>query len=255
VAFGHHQIGCRALQGHYGVGALLSVAIWEEMGDCRRFGSSSDAVRHAGLDITVWASDSKRAQGHLARQGPAILRWALYEVRLAAAKRPRPPRRTTATTSRSATAWGPIGPPSRSVESSAGAASTPFGNWARTPWRRPPDQPPPCGHGACLRCCRRLLRCYCRRGSGPGRPERNERRQPPSAGYSYPPSCDRSSVSAHRDKSGRPTATRDRRAARPLPLPGGDHRGLTPSRPGIDAAIAKVAHVGQTALTGSLIDK
>lgn len=90
VAFGHHQMGCRALQGHYGIGALLAVAIWEEMGDCRRFRSSSDAVRHAGLDITVWASDSQRAQGHLARHGPAILRWALYEAGMSAAKRTSP---------------------------------------------------------------------------------------------------------------------------------------------------------------------
>ena len=43
-------------------------------------------VRHAGLDVTVWASDSKRAQGHLTRQGSGILRWALYEAGLAAAK-------------------------------------------------------------------------------------------------------------------------------------------------------------------------
>ena len=90
VAFAHHQMGCRALQGHYGIGALLSVAIWEEMGDCRRFGSSSDAVRHAGLDVTVWASDSVRAPGHLARQGPAVLRWALYEAGQAAAKQTSP---------------------------------------------------------------------------------------------------------------------------------------------------------------------
>jgi len=90
VAFGHHQIGCRALQGHFGVGALLSVAIWEELGDCRRFSSSSDAVRHSGLDVTVWASDSQRARGHLARQGPEILRWALYEAGMSAAKRTSP---------------------------------------------------------------------------------------------------------------------------------------------------------------------
>jgi transposase len=90
VSFGRHQVGCRALQGHYGIGAFLSVAIWEELGDCRRFGSSSAAVRHAGLDITVWASDTRRAQGHLSRQGPAILRWALYEAALSAAKRSSP---------------------------------------------------------------------------------------------------------------------------------------------------------------------
>ena len=55
------QVGCRALrEAHYGVGALTSVAIWAELGDCRRFGSSDDAVRHTGLDITVYASDGKR---------------------------------------------------------------------------------------------------------------------------------------------------------------------------------------------------
>jgi transposase len=66
------------------------VAIWVELGDCRRFGSSSDAVRHAGLDVTVRESDSKRAPGHLARQGPAILRWALYEAATSAARRSSP---------------------------------------------------------------------------------------------------------------------------------------------------------------------
>ena len=82
-----HQPGCRGLQAaHYGVGPLTSVAIWSEMGDPRRFSSSSDAVRHAGLDITVWASDTKRAKGHLARQGSSVLRWALYEAAMAAAK-------------------------------------------------------------------------------------------------------------------------------------------------------------------------
>jgi transposase len=75
------QVGCRALrEAHYGVGPLTSVAIWAELGDCRRFGSSDDAVRHTGLDVTVYASDGKRTKGHLARQGPAVLRWALYEA-------------------------------------------------------------------------------------------------------------------------------------------------------------------------------
>jgi transposase len=90
VGFGRRQAGCRALQGHYGIGALLSVAIWEELGDCRRFTSSSDAVRHSGLDVTVWSSDAKRSKGHLARQGPAILRWALYEAGMSAAKQTSP---------------------------------------------------------------------------------------------------------------------------------------------------------------------
>jgi transposase len=72
---------CRALQrAHYGVGPLVSVVVWCEMGDCRRFANSSDAVRHAGLDVTVHSSDGRRTGGHLARQGPTTLRWALYEA-------------------------------------------------------------------------------------------------------------------------------------------------------------------------------
>lgn len=84
------QPGCRALQVHYGIGPLTSVAIWSEMGDTRRFSSSADAVRHAGLDITVSASDTHRAKGHLSRQGPSVLRWALYEAAMAAAKQASP---------------------------------------------------------------------------------------------------------------------------------------------------------------------
>src|SRR4051812_34290633 len=75
------QPACRALQAaHYGIGPLTSVAIWSEMGDCRRFHSSDDAVRHAGLDVTVHSSDGRRTAGHLARQGRVVLRWALYEA-------------------------------------------------------------------------------------------------------------------------------------------------------------------------------
>ena len=75
------QPACRALRAaHYGIGPLTSVAIWAEMGDCRRFHSSDDAVRHAGLDVTVYSSNGRRSAGHLARQGPVMLRWALYEA-------------------------------------------------------------------------------------------------------------------------------------------------------------------------------
>jgi transposase len=81
------QEGCKALRRqHYGVGPLTSVAIWAELGDCRRFSSSDDAVRHAGLDVTVYASDGRRTRGHLAKQGPPVLRWALYESALYATR-------------------------------------------------------------------------------------------------------------------------------------------------------------------------
>jgi transcription-repair coupling factor (superfamily II helicase) len=64
----------------YGIGGLLAVAVWSELGDCRRFSRSDQAVRHTGLDVTVDASDLRRAGGYLSRQGPATLRWALFEA-------------------------------------------------------------------------------------------------------------------------------------------------------------------------------
>jgi transposase len=80
VGFARHQPGYRALQAEYGIGALTAVVVWSEMGDARRFAHSRDAVRHAGLDITVYSSDSKRSPGRLSRQGSPLLRWALFEA-------------------------------------------------------------------------------------------------------------------------------------------------------------------------------
>jgi transposase len=45
-----------------------------------RFSSSRKAVRFTGLDITVWSSDRKGPPGRLSRQGPPMLRWAVYEA-------------------------------------------------------------------------------------------------------------------------------------------------------------------------------
>jgi transposase len=87
------QPGCRALvERLYGVGPISATAILAELGDCRRFSSSDDAVRHAGLDITVHQSDEKRAPGHLSHEGPAVLRWALYEAAVSAARASSPDR-------------------------------------------------------------------------------------------------------------------------------------------------------------------
>jgi transposase len=79
-AYARRQVGCRALMGHYGIGALTAITILAELGDCRRFSSSRLAVRYSGLDITVHQSDQRRAPGHLSRQGPPALRWALFEA-------------------------------------------------------------------------------------------------------------------------------------------------------------------------------
>jgi transposase len=79
-AYAKRQNGCRALMKHYGIGPLTAVTILAELGDARRFSSSRHAVRYAGLDITVHQSDQHRAPGHLSRQGPPALRWALFEA-------------------------------------------------------------------------------------------------------------------------------------------------------------------------------
>jgi transposase len=74
----------------YGIGLLCGAIIWAELGDCRRFSNSDQAVRFAGLDVTVWSSDSKRSAGRLARQGSPELRWALFEAAKAAARQTSP---------------------------------------------------------------------------------------------------------------------------------------------------------------------
>jgi transposase len=90
--YARRQPGCRALMKHYGIGELTAVTILAELGDARRFSSSRHAVRYAGLDITVHQSDRRRAAGHLSRQGPPALRWALFEA-AQAARRPGSPDR------------------------------------------------------------------------------------------------------------------------------------------------------------------
>src|SRR5919112_702073 len=79
-SYARAQAGCKALMEHYGVGEPTNVALLSELGDTRRFSSSKQAVRYAGLDITVSSSDDKRAAGKLSRQGPPVLRWAAFEV-------------------------------------------------------------------------------------------------------------------------------------------------------------------------------
>ena len=91
-AYARRQPGCKALLGHYGIGALTAVTILAELGDCRRFSSSRHAVRYAGIDITVHESDRRRSLGHLSRQGPPALRWALFEAAQSACRERSPDR-------------------------------------------------------------------------------------------------------------------------------------------------------------------
>jgi transposase len=84
-----HPAG-KALMRHYGIGPITAVTILAELGDARRFSCSREAVRYAGLDITVHQSDQRRAPGHLSRQGPPALRWALFEAAQCARRRTSP---------------------------------------------------------------------------------------------------------------------------------------------------------------------
>jgi transposase len=86
VNLARRQAGCRALQAHYGIGWLCAAIIWAEIGDARRFSSSDQLVRFAGLDVTVYSSDDKRSPGHLSRQGCPQLRWAAFEAAKNAAR-------------------------------------------------------------------------------------------------------------------------------------------------------------------------
>jgi transposase len=90
-SFARNQPACRALIANlYGVGAISATAILAELGDCRRFASSDDAVRHSGLDVTVYQSDTKRSAGHLSHEGPELLRWALFEAAHQSARKASP---------------------------------------------------------------------------------------------------------------------------------------------------------------------
>jgi transposase len=90
--YARRQPGCRALMGQFGIGEVTAVTILAELGDARRFSSSREAVRYAGMDITVHQSDQRRSSGHLSRQGPPALRWALFEAAQSAARAGSPDR-------------------------------------------------------------------------------------------------------------------------------------------------------------------
>ena len=76
-----HLTGAKVLAERlYGVGPVTALAITCWLAGKDRFSSSRQAVRFAGLDVTVWSSDRKGPPGRLSRQGPPVLRWALYEA-------------------------------------------------------------------------------------------------------------------------------------------------------------------------------
>ncbi len=76
-----HLAGAKVLAARlYGVGPFAALAMTCWLAGKDRFSSSRQAVRFAGLDVTVWSSDRKGPPGRLSRQGPPVLRWAVYEA-------------------------------------------------------------------------------------------------------------------------------------------------------------------------------
>ena len=76
-----HLTGAKVLAARlYGVGPVTALAMTCWLGGAGRFSSSRKAVRFAGLDVTVHSSDRKGPPGRLSRQGPPVLRWAVYEA-------------------------------------------------------------------------------------------------------------------------------------------------------------------------------
>jgi transposase len=77
----------------YGVGPVTGLAMTCWLGGAGRFSSSRKAARFAGLDVTVWSSDRKGPPRRLFRQGPPVLRWAVYEAGKTHARAPAPDHR------------------------------------------------------------------------------------------------------------------------------------------------------------------
>jgi hypothetical protein len=133
-----HLAGAKVLAARlYGVGPVSVLALTCWLGGAGRFSSSRKAVRFAGLDVTVCSSDRKGPPGRLSRQGPPVLRWAVYEAGKAHA-RPRP--RTTPITPRSKTAVTASAPPCPRPARSSARPATSWPNSATT--RCPPPEIP-----------------------------------------------------------------------------------------------------------------
>jgi transposase len=148
-SFASRHVGCQVLQRQWGIGPILSTAILAEFGDTRRFSSSRQSVRFAGLDVTVEESDGKRTRGHLSRQGSPVLRWALYEAAGGAWRKASPDHDYYLEVKRR---LGPSGPAYRSL---AGSCVVCITNW---PTRATTLSPKPLDLGAATPTLSMILR-------------------------------------------------------------------------------------------------
>ena len=139
LAAARHLTGAKVLAARlYGVGPVTALAMTCWLAGEGRFSSSRKAVRFAGLDVTVHSSDRKGPPGRLSRQGPPVLRWAVYEAGKTHARSSAPDHPLLRRRSRTAaTASGPRCP--RPARSSARPATS-WPNSATT--RSPPPETP-----------------------------------------------------------------------------------------------------------------
>ncbi len=71
-----------------GVGEFTALVILAETGDITRFGSARKLAAWAGLTLIVCSSDRTVRHGHISKQGPAWLRWALGQAAQTAKRSP-----------------------------------------------------------------------------------------------------------------------------------------------------------------------
>jgi transposase len=74
------QPGYAAIRELPGIGPVPAAVIVAEIGDVRRFAKPGKLCSWAGLTPRHRESDTKVRRGHVTRQGPRPLRWALTEA-------------------------------------------------------------------------------------------------------------------------------------------------------------------------------
>ena len=72
--------GYAAIRQLPGIGPVLAAVIVAEIGDITRFRKAGQLACWAGLTPRHRESDAKVTRGHISKQGPRILRWALCEA-------------------------------------------------------------------------------------------------------------------------------------------------------------------------------
>jgi len=76
------------LQSVPGIGWVLGYTIASEIGDITRFETPKKLVGYTGLCPRVYQSGNTDRRGHLAKNGPRYLRWALIEATIHASRHP-----------------------------------------------------------------------------------------------------------------------------------------------------------------------